>query len=470
MPVTLERLLTFLKSATRFIQNEGITLPGLWFILGTWHEENARHDAAILAYTRALNLADRSSSQRMFLVRQRWQFRLERQYYLRGTPRVEDPLFECRADPDRTSRCSTAQRQRSPGHYEAYWDYRGLRIDGFLSYRVRECILRVYLGERLLRELTIVRNGWAPPHFQLTLTRPTIAACPASSTLRLELADGRRLLCEGCAQVSIAVPHGTGSIDQAGNGGDGTRSIDKKGFLVEHGQSRDSRQSQMLELYSAAMSAFMDLFDRHLMLLYGTLLGQVRSRDFIPGDDDFDVGYVSLMTSPEAVKVEAKDIALRLVRAGFVVSFNRSGRLFRLRRPGDEPKVHLDVHPVWFEPSGTWIHPRAHLSCRIDDFLPASQGTFRGAAAYLPGKPEAFLAAYYGPGWRVPDPAYSTAARRFPRHMRRHLARAFVTPAEYAEMQAALAAQPAPAAAGRLISIGSHSLYPLAEYERTCDW
>ena len=55
--------------------------------------------------------------------------------------------------------------------------------------------------------------------------------------------------------------------------------------------------------------------------------------------------------------------------------------------------------------------------------------------------------------------------------MLRNLARAFVTPAEYGAMQREIAGLAATGARpGRLISIGSHSLYPLVDYERDCDW
>ena len=164
-------------------------------------------------------------------------------------------------------------------------------------------------------------------------------------------------------------------------------------------------------------------------------------------------------------------MVVRLVARGFTVSFNRNGRLFRLRLADSPPHVHLDVHAVWFEDGRAWIHPQARLDCTPEDFLPPRTGVLRGVAVDLPQRPEAFLRAYYGESWRVPDPAYSTVARRIPRGVSRNLARAFVTPAEHGEMQREISALPAAGVPpGRLISIGSHSLYPLDAYERDCDW
>ena len=73
-----------------------------------------------------------------------------------------------------------------------------------------------------------------------------------------------------------------------------------------------------------------------------------------------------------------------------------------------------------------------------------------------------------GSSWRTPDPAYSTNSRRFAWRHYRYLARAFVSPADYARMQARIAAASGGVDGGRLVSQGSHSLYPLDEYRAEC--
>ena len=461
-----EFLLIRCKRIARFLLNEGLTFPSLHYFHGMAWESVGRREQAAAAYARAIAAADRSGNRLMFQSRQRWQFALERTLAEACRRRVDDPYFDARISLDPHSAATRVQRNRAAGHYEAAWCHRGLRIDGFLDpLRTHTKAVRFLLDGRLLREVTVARRPLLPPFFQLTLQRPSIAAFPPDATLRLETREGEPLLFHGCAATRIQVPHGDGRL--AGN----DMKVDKKGLLVTPDTGLHCRQQAMLDVYAAAREAFRRELDTPLFLLYGTLLGFHRGGDFIPGDDDFDVGYVSACTSAREAKHEAMRMVVRLVAAGFTVSFNRNGRLFRLRLPDSPPHVHLDVHGVWFEDGYAWIHPQARLPCTRQDFLPTGTGTLRNIGVEVPQRPEAFLRAYYGASWRVPDPAYSTAAKRVPRAVLRNLARAFVTPAEYGAMQREIAGLAATGARpGRLISIGSHSLYPLVDYERDCDW
>jgi hypothetical protein len=245
--------------------------------------------------------------------------------------------------------------------------------------------------------------------------------------------------------------------------------VDKKGFLVRPRDDVDQLQRGFLEIYAAAHRFFRTDLGKPLFVLYGTLLGQHRNDDFIPGDDDFDVGYYSDAGSSTAVRAEGMEIVIKLVRAGFVVTLNRQGRLFRLRLPGMPPKCHLDVHAVWRERGSLWIHPRANLDCVREDFLPEGAAKLRVTEVSVPARPVAFLAAYYGADWRVPDPAYSTAARNFPHWKTRLLRRSCVSPAHVKALQGRIAETPA-STNGMLIAIGIQSLYPLDRYEALCDW
>lgn len=451
----------------RFWLNEGHTLPGMHYLIGYWLESRGRFGQAVVAYERALASADRSSNRRMFKVRQKWQFALERVYHAEGKPRVYDPLFECQAQPREEKRVSSLRRRIAIGYYRTEWKHRGLSVLGFLNRKNGPATVCVYANSVLMRQIRVSRGPLFPSYFQLSMSRAAIAALPPASRLRVEFSDGTPLLCEGCEEVDLILPHGSGTV--CGNGASPV--LDKKGFLLSKGDSLKARQSAYLEVYAKAREIFEREFGTPLILLYGTLLGQHRGGDFIPGDDDFDVGYVSLETSPEGVKEEAKEMVLSLVGAGFTVTFNRGGRLFRLRHACSRPDGHLDVHAIWFDGGKAWIHPQACLACVREDFLPARLAQLRGVRVQVPRRPEAFLEAYYGEGWRIPDPAYSTAASRVPRRIKRHLARACVTPIEYSNMQRQLNdSKSASTTPGRLISIGSFSLYPLEEYEVNCDW
>lgn len=462
-----EILVVHLLVVGRFLMNEGHTRAGLFYLAGYWFESRGRLGRAVVAYQRAIKLADVSPNRRVFKIRQKWQFALERSHHAGGNARVEDPLFECAATPNPETLRSAKDRSGAVGHYRVEWGFRGLSIIGFLSGTGDRRGVRVSIDGILMREISVSRKRLLPPYFSLRLSRAAIGALCAISALRVESEDGQILLCEGCEEVVLSVPHGSGRLVRNAK----APVLDKKGFLVSEEGTLDVRLKACLEIYRKASKAFESEFGLSLMLLYGTLLGQHRDGDFIPGDDDFDVGYVSSETSPEAVKKEAIRIVMRLVAEGFTVSFNRNGRLFRLRLASCQPDTHLDVHVIWFERNMAWVHPQACLACGRTEFLPARQAALRGVTVKIPQRPEAFLRAYYGNGWVAPDPAYSTAAKGVPNKVKRHLARACVTPAEHADMQRELVdLKRTKPSVGRLISIGSFSLYPLEEYEANCDW
>lgn len=458
-------LLLRLMALARFALNEGCTYPSLWYMAGRALERLGGLGAAASAYGRALKAAETSGNRRMFRVRQKWQFRREHVFHQLGRARVHDPLFACRIALPAGPR---APARPAPGHFTAEWSYRGLMIYGVLTRPTTDRCVRVVVDGRLMREVTCATMGPVPPYFQITLSRAAIGRLPPTATLRVETGDGDALRVKGRTEVLLHVPHGNGALRSSRPE---QPFVDKKGFLISTDESLEQRQRAFLEIYTSARRFFEREFDRPLLLLYGTLLGVHRQGDFIPGDDDFDVGYVSSECQPEAVKQEAMRIVQRLVLGGFVVSFNRSGRLFRLRRPQDPPHVHLDVHPTWFRDGWAWLHPKARLACSREDFLPARATRLQGVEVLLPRTPEAFLSTYYGPNWRTPDPTYSNAARKVPREVRRELERALVTPRDVASLKrACLDADPGAAALSRLIPIGTYSLYPLEDYDARCDW
>src|SRR5690606_35133412 len=171
------------------------------------------------------------------------------------------------------------------------------------------------------------------------------------------------------------------------------------------------------------------------LLMYGTLLGFYRDGDFIPGDDDFDCGYISDRTDPVSVKEETKDIIVELIRAGFTVSFNRRGRLFRVQteRTG-QAGLHLDVRPLWFQDGRVWLHNHCSFPATRDDFLPPEEGSFRGVRVLIPHRTEVFLRGHYGPGWKVPDPGFTYYLSDIDPAILDNLAKALITVREYREL------------------------------------
>lgn len=460
----LELLLTGLKRAARFLLRAGINPPSLLYLLASALANSGCRRAASAVYDTALARADESSSRRIFKVRQEWEFATEINRARLGTPRVQDPLFDVSATPDRTISGSLPRRVAA-GYYEVHVGHRGLRIDGFLRPGICAREVDVLVDGQRIRRTSVSRVVRGLNLFVVSIQREAVSALPSKCNLELRLAGGESLLFRGYARANLDIPHGmstkTGDhLDVA---------LDKKGFLVRPKEDVAQLQRGFLEIYAAARRFFETELGASLFVLYGTLLGQHRGADFIPGDDDFDVGYYSDANTSSAVRSEGMDFVVKLVRAGFVVTLNRGGRLFRLRLPGMPPACHLDVHAVWRERGSLWIHPRANLECSRSDFIPVRTATLRLSEVAVPANPEAFLSAYYGADWRVPNPAYSTASRKFSRWKTYQLRRSCVSPAQVKEMLGRIHANSTPTT-GMLIAIGTQSIYPLDHYGSLCDW
>ena len=134
---------------------------------------------------------------------------------------------------------------------------------------------------------------------------------------------------------------------------------------------------------------------------FGTLLGFVRSQNFIDNDFDIDVGVINV-SSEEITKILEQN-GYKLVDAiyskqgHFTLGFIRKGVL-------------VDVYGYIFNELGG-------IECMIkkgDKFL-ALDNTFSGVEAYVifghtvfvPLRKEDWLTRIYGPGYVAPDPNYS---------------------------------------------------------------
>ena len=416
------------------------------------------YPGAIALYEAALRDAEQSTGRWVLAVKQRWQFRLESTYHRLGQPRVEDPLFACAVEPGKLG----TEQDPVPGLFTARIVFGGLSVSGLSAASAVDRV-ELRLNGVPVRAVNAGGDGFFP-EFHIELKRPTLAAFPPQSVLTVHAPDGTPLRTTGGSdELRITVPHGSGQLlDILAAGG----KLDKKGVISPSLAETRQRQQRYLEIYAKVRDFFEQELGRPLFLMYGTLLGYHREGDFIPGDDDFDCGYVSDQTDPVAVKEETKRLIVRLVKAGFTVSFNRKGRLFRIQLEREATDgYHLDVRPLWFQDGRVWVHNHCSFPSRREDFLPVVEGELRGVRVLVPRDTEAFLRGHYGPGWHTPDPGFMYYLSEIDPAILDNLGKALITVSEYRELAARVRREAGDAPpAGRLVSVGSQDLYPLSQF------
>lgn len=395
-------------------------------------------------------------------------FKLSRAQWEIGSGSLKDPLFLCRVHTFLVENART-----SDGKVRVEFGFNGLKIRGQVIINRRNIGLErpehvnIMINDKVLRKERLTFKSYAfagdRAKFEISVRRSTVALCPQTSILSFRLSNGTYIRSpEGGTHFKLQIPHGSGGILERL---EATGPIDKKGYLrpsSEHALHR--KQDDYLRLYHRARKAFETELGRPLFLLYGTLLGQHRAGDFIPGDDDFDVGYVSEYTDLQAVKTEAIEIIERLIELGFTIVLNRKGKPHRIQDDTIGTDVHLSNRPVFTLNDGkVWMHQVARLNMDLDDFRQVETGLLRGEIICKPRGTEEFLATYYGPTWRVPDPSFSNSSKTVSPAVKRSLSSICLTHAEQKALLARVQKRKLP---GRFIPMALYSLYPLEDYLR----
>ena len=404
------------------------------------------------SYEAAVEEAATSNDPSVVASRHRWEFMAERILARAGRPRVRDPLVG--ASVERVVLRGAAQHA---GVFAVHVGYGGLWVRGFLLRRSPTAAVTVTVdGVEIRRTAT----GSGPlPVFSVVVRRDALETFPSASSLVVDTDDGGELR-PGLRRrrVRLRLPEGRGTLHTHLTHG---RQVDKKGSLTPSPGELRERQAAYLELYAAVRDALREESGKDLFVLYGTLLGAVREGDFIPGDDDFDVGYVSDHADPREVRRESLRIMHALAHRGFDLSVNRAGRPFRVHPPaGGGGDLHLDARPVWFRDGRVWAHKRYVGGLGVVDFLPVRTHDLRGVEVLVPRNPEGFLASYYGEGWRVPDPSFTNQQADLPPAHRRQLAAAQLSVAEMRHLQGLLDDERGEGT-GRFLPVALRPLYPL---------
>lgn len=181
--------------------------------------------------------------------------------------------------------------------------------------------------------------------------------------------------------------------------------IDKSGKLVSTFGGRSERNIEsLIEATGSAIEALRSA-GVEPFLAYGTLLGAVREGTVLAHDSDADLGYVSTCTSPVDVVRESFRIQRELARQGWRTS-RYSGAAFKIFVTEADVTRGLDVFGGFFDGDRLYLLGEIGAPFERDWMFPLGTCDLGGRPMPVPARPEKLLEATYGPGWRVPDPAF----------------------------------------------------------------
>jgi hypothetical protein len=165
----------------------------------------------------------------------------------------------------------------------------------------------------------------------------------------------------------------------------------------------DSTEEVLRALHEAGVEAFP---------AYGTLLGAIREQDLIGHDNDVDLGYISRHRHPLDVIRESFRLQRRLREQGYAVD-RYSAAAFKVDVVEADGGVRgLDVFGGYFLDGRLYLMGEIGTPFEEDWIFPLGTCTLAGRTLPAPARPEKLLEATYGPGWKVPDPAFHFATPR----------------------------------------------------------
>lgn len=181
-------------------------------------------------------------------------------------------------------------------------------------------------------------------------------------------------------------------------------------MLTRHGVKSEGVLRQNPERFVSHMRAViaaLETLGREPFLAYGTLLGAVRDRDFIAHDDDIDLMCRSAASSRKEAEQDVLVLKEELRGHGFkVVDLLPNSLNLHVIDPRNGAV--MDVFPCWRQDGALCMHMETMKIRGIpeDMIYPRSVLSFHGEDFPAPSRPEAFLRARYGDGWRVSDQFY----------------------------------------------------------------
>jgi hypothetical protein len=165
---------------------------------------------------------------------------------------------------------------------------------------------------------------------------------------------------------------------------------------------------RMLDHMDEIRDLLLDRLGPSVFVTGGTLLGPIRGAGrLIPHDDDADLAYLSDWTSPADVARENFELGRLLCERGYdVIRLSAAHVQMHFTHEG-VPDHYVDVFGG-FLLDGIWYqHFAIRAEASREQLLPAGTLVVEGRSEPAPRDPEFMLRQLFGPGWPVPDPAFS---------------------------------------------------------------
>jgi SAM-dependent methyltransferase len=181
--------------------------------------------------------------------------------------------------------------------------------------------------------------------------------------------------------------------------------IDKSGKLVPTFAGRSEAQIAALVDATESVIAALQAAGVEPFLAYGTLLGAVREGAVLGHDSDADLGYVSRHSHPFDVALESFRVQRHLAEQGWEID-RYSGAAFKITVSEGDATTGLDVFGGFLDEGRLYLMGEIGTEFREEWIRPLATARLEGREMPVPAHPERLLEVTYGPGWRVPDPAF----------------------------------------------------------------
>lgn len=174
---------------------------------------------------------------------------------------------------------------------------------------------------------------------------------------------------------------------------------------------------EALDIMADDLAGFAEFFRDELGFAafpcFGTLIGILRNEDFIPGDHDIDVCYISTKPTRAEVKKEFSELLKDLKARGMLGRRLGTGQcsvFFGYTRTA------FDLFTCWVEDGDLWSPQWGPLG-RVEDLLPLAKYRLRDRDIMSVKKPYIVLDRLYGCDWMTPKQEHPSKYLKRGRHL-----------------------------------------------------